>query len=89
VKILTCAIAAIAVLLFLLIATGPRFLGLFNSPLEAALIREQILDRDGRLIRKNFKGCDDRNNTHMENFTTAEWAMLMEMSALMERFIKL
>jgi hypothetical protein len=82
-------VASIVVLLSLLIATGPRFLGLFNSPLEAALIREQILDRDGRLVRKNGKGCDDRNNTHMENFTATEWAMLMEMSALMERFIKL
>jgi hypothetical protein len=82
-------VAAIAVLLSLLTAAGPRFLGLFNSPLEAALIREQILDRDGRLVRKKVKGSDERYNTHMENFTAAEWAMLMEMSALMERFIKL
>lgn len=86
---MSVSVININVLPTLTIATGPRFLGLFNSPLEAALIREQILDRDGRLVRKNVKGCDDRNNTHMENFTAAEWTMLMEMSALMERFIKL
>ena len=70
-------------------ATGPRFLGLFASPLEAAFVREQILDREGFLAKKSKKAGEDKTyNKHLENFTKRQWAMFLEINVLMENFIK-
>jgi hypothetical protein len=70
-------------------ATGPRFLGLFASPLEAAFVREQILDREGFLAKKSKKAGEDKSyNKHLENFTKRQWAMFLEINVLMENFIK-
>ena len=70
-------------------ATGARFLGLFASPLEAALVREQILDREGYLVKKKKRAVEDRSSTkNLENFNNSQWAMVTDMTALMESFIR-
>ena len=65
--------------------TGPRLLGLFSSPLEAALIREQILDRQGKLVKKK-KAVGVMKN--VENFSITQWSMLLELCGLIEEFAR-
>ena len=70
------------------IANGPKYMGLFSSALEAAMIRDQILDREGRLVRKNKKGTEDRTSKHLENFSTKHWWLLSDIGALIDKFLK-
>ena len=69
-------------------ANSPKHLGLFSSALEAAMIRDQILDREGKLTRKNKKGTEDKTSKNLENFSHKHWGLLADIGALIDKFLK-
>ena len=52
------------------------------------MIRDQILDREGILVRKNKKGTEDKTSKHLENFSTKRWSLLSDIGTLIDKFLK-
>ena len=69
----------------ILLEAAIKYVGLFSSPLETALLREQVLDRQGKLIKKKKSVAHAKN---VENFTVLEWSTILELSNHIQYFIR-